>query len=77
MSQSRDPAPYHGCLRLGPHGPALPLPFLLFPVVCLTPSPGFVTVGGPWAKLRFVLSLNLLHSLFLLGSEALTFTPST
>lgn len=64
-----------GCLRPGPHGPALPLPFLLFPVVYLTPSPGLVTTGGPWANLRFVLSRNLPHSLFLPGSDALTFVP--
>ena len=64
-----------GCLRPGPHGPAPPPPFLLFPVVCLTPSLGFVIVGGPWAKPRFVLSLNLPHSLFLPGSDALTFKP--
>lgn len=75
MSRSRDPALHQGCLRLGPHGPTLPLPFLLFPVVYLTPSLGLVTAGGPWANLRFVLSLNLPHSLFLLGSDALTFMP--
>lgn len=36
-----------GCLRPGLRGPVLLLPFLLFPVVCLTPLPGLVTVGGP------------------------------
>lgn len=70
MSRSRDPAQHQGCLGLGPHGPTLPLPFL-FPVVSLTPSPGLVTAGGPWANLRFVLSLSLPQSLFLPGSDAL------
>lgn len=77
MSRSRDPALLHqGCLRLASHGPTLPLPFLLFPVLYLTPHPGCVTAGVPWANLRFVLSLNLPHSQFLPESEnAITLMP--
>lgn len=70
MSQSRDPVLlYQGCLKPALHGRALPLPFLLFPVLYLMPHPRFVTAGDPWASLRFVLSLNLPHSPFLPGFD--------
>lgn len=75
MSWSRDPAVQQGCLRPGPLGPVLPLPSLLCPIVSLTPSLGLVTAGGPWASLRLVLCLCLLHLLFLPGSETVTFMP--